>query len=188
MLSKDITRSIIIAKCVDLSKQEQQSAAEKLLNNLYTLLSGVNSVAIYNSYGFELDLSNIIKECIKLDKKTYQPIAYRDTRIMKFALVDDPRQKTKIFYNKDDEISVEIEWYNIDLVLMPIVAVSKSGYRLGKGGGYYDATFAKINELEKKPVLCGVGFDLQLIDKLVVDEWDIKLDYFVSDKRVMGFK
>lgn len=190
MLTKDEIRQNIISECKLLSSDSRMNSARNIIDNLNKLIKSANSIAIYHAYGFEFDLSHVIKYCLKLGKKVYQPIAYKETRIMRFAEVvqyaknDEIR---KVFYSLGDEVLHEIEWYNIDLVLMPLVAVSKSGFRLGKGGGYYDATFATTNTLAKKPILCGVGFDMQIIDEIPVESWDIKLNYFVSEKRILNF-
>lgn len=190
IFNKEQIRKDFISACKLLESSYRIESAVKLMHNLSELINRANSVAIYHAYGFELDLLYVIKHCLELGRKVYQPIAYRETRMMRFAEVNQYTQgdeNYKVFYAIDDAVLNEIEWYNIDLILLPIVAVSKDGYRLGKGGGYYDATFSKINELTKKPILCGVGFDIQIIDTLPVEAWDIKLDYFISEKRFLKF-
>lgn len=190
MFNKEQIRKDLISNYKLLESSYRIESAVKIVDNLAELINSANSIAIYHAYGFELDLSYVIKHCLERGKNVYQPIAYREARIMRFAEVKQYTQNDKnckVFYAIDDAVLNEIEWYNIDLILLPLVAVSENGYRLGKGGGYYDATFSKINELTKKPILCGVGFDIQIIDKLPVEAWDIKLDYFISEKRFLKF-
>lgn len=195
MLTKTQIRQDVISKCCLLNLSYRETAFLAGLIHATELIKNANSIAIYHAYGFEFNLANIIELADNLCKSLYTPMAYKESKIMRFSrfqpksLEDDSRNNLapKIFYAKDDEIIDEIEWYNIDLVFVPLVAVSVDGYRLGKGGGYYDATFANINDRIKKPLLCGIGFDLQIVDQLPVDKWDIKLDYFISDKRILKF-
>ena len=51
------------------------------------------------------------------------------------------------------------------IIIVPLVAFSLTGYRLGYGGGYYDEYIAK--NLENKDfVTIGLGFSFQLYDEL----------------------
>lgn len=192
MLTKPEIRSDVIAKCKLLDESYRQKAFREIPPYAAKLVENANNIAIYHAYGFEFDLSGLIQLSHSLHKTLYQPIAYKESKIMRFARVVNSKVNPKIFYAKDDEIGDETPWYNIDLIFLPLIAVSLNGYRLGKGGGYYDATFAngRISSTSrsfKKQILCGVGFDLQVVDELPIEPWDIKLDYFVSEKRTLEF-
>ncbi len=71
-----------------------------------------------------------------------------------------------------------------DIVLVPLLAFDKHGYRLGYGGGFYDRTLAKIRE--SKPVLAvGIAFDEQEVDAVPYDRYDQRLDLMVTQTRVL---
>ncbi|AMX03566.1 5-formyltetrahydrofolate cyclo-ligase [Microbulbifer thermotolerans] len=73
----------------------------------------------------------------------------------------------------------------LDLVLVPLVAFSPSGARLGMGAGFYDRTFAFKHLLRGAgPVLVGAAHQLQCIPDLPTDSWDIPLDAVVTEKRI----
>jgi 5-formyltetrahydrofolate cyclo-ligase len=186
MLTKPELRQDIVSKCRLLGEAYRHESFSLVLDHVIPLVKQSQSIAIYHAYDFEFDLSHIIKLSYDLHKTLYHPIAYRKSKIMRFAKVTT--LNPPIFSAEDDEVVGEIEWYNIDLVLVPLVAVSLDGHRLGKGGGYYDATFKDRGDKSTiAPILCGVGFDLQLVDELPIEPWDIKLDYFVSEKRIIKF-
>lgn len=68
------------------------------------------------------------------------------------------------------------------LVLVPGRAFDKDGYRLGRGKGFYDKYLTKLKKASCKSLdLCGVAFKFQVLDKIPVDDYDIKLDsvYFL---------
>jgi 5-formyltetrahydrofolate cyclo-ligase len=73
---------------------------------------------------------------------------------------------------------------------LPLVAIDKSGYRLGKGGGYYDATLGNVIDLgEKVPKLCGAGCSIQMyLGDLPKENFDVQLDYFVSENGLISFR
>ena len=63
------------------------------------------------------------------------------------------------------------------LVVMPGVAFSRDGYRLGYGGGYYDTY------LEKYPMCmkAAVCFREQLVEELPAREHDVKPDIIINN-------
>lgn len=75
---------------------------------------------------------------------------------------------------------------DLDCVLMPLVAFSVSGGRLGMGGGYYDRTFAfrRDPQAGTLPQLVGVAYCLQQVDSLPVEPWDVPLDAVITDQGV----
>jgi 5-formyltetrahydrofolate cyclo-ligase len=67
----------------------------------------------------------------------------------------------------------------LDLVILPLLAFDNAGHRLGTGGGYYDRTFAFLNQNKKNnikcPLLLGLAYASQQAIALPVDAWDIPL-------------
>ena len=65
-----------------------------------------------------------------------------------------------------------------DLVLVPGVAFDASGYRLGRGGGFYDACFRSG---EPAPALLGVAYEFQLVDDVPHGSHDRRMDAIVTE-------
>ncbi len=66
----------------------------------------------------------------------------------------------------------------LDLMVVPGVAFSIAGYRLGYGKGFYDRQLATLTAAT---VTVGLGFDFQLVQSLPVEDHDQQLDYIVTD-------
>lgn len=64
-----------------------------------------------------------------------------------------------------------------DLILVPGLAYSKHGHRLGRGGGFYDRLLAGR---AKQALKMGVCFDLQLLEKLPQEQHDASVDIVIS--------
>jgi 5-formyltetrahydrofolate cyclo-ligase len=77
--------------------------------------------------------------------------------------------------------AADIPLTDIDLVLIPLVAWDSAGNRLGMGAGYYDRLFQPFIDMER-PVRLGVGYDLQQIEHLPFDPWDIHLHGILTEK------
>lgn len=182
--NKQQLRAEIRNKRRNLNLDECQVAAVGLFNNILPLVAGVNSLAIYFAVHNEINLTPLIDYCLLNNKKVYAPIAYQSSKILKFEEIAVSRRQD--IFVTDDYIPVSTIAANaLDMVLVPLLACDYHGNRLGQGGGYYDSTFAALG---KRPLLCGVGYDWQLVPELVCDNWDIPLDFFASDRRLLGFR
>ena len=66
-----------------------------------------------------------------------------------------------------------------DVLLSPLLAVDRNGYRLGYGGGFYDRTLARLRSL--KPVVAiGLAFDEQMVDAVPHADYDERLDWVLT--------
>ena len=71
---------------------------------------------------------------------------------------------------------------DIDVVILPCVAVDDLGTRVGFGAGYYDRTLAGPDE--GRPSLVGVAFEVQRVDRIAANPWDVPLDIVVTEAGV----
>jgi 5-formyltetrahydrofolate cyclo-ligase len=82
------------------------------------------------------------------------------------------------------------EWlapFQLDLVLVPLLAFDRRGHRLGHGGGWYDRSFAFLNEQVRptEPLLVGIAYDFQELDAIAAEPWDVPLDYIATDRELI---
>jgi 5-formyltetrahydrofolate cyclo-ligase len=63
------------------------------------------------------------------------------------------------------------------LVLAPLVGFDRACYRLGYGGGYFDRTLAALSP---RPFAIGVGFELQQIQTIYPQPFDVPMDVIVT--------
>jgi len=79
----------------------------------------------------------------------------------------------------------------IDFIVTGSVAVDRRGRRLGKGEGYAELEYGILRELglvdEDTPIATTVH-DLQFVEKLPRDPYDITLDYAATPRRVVKFE
>ncbi len=70
-----------------------------------------------------------------------------------------------------------------DLIVIPGVAFDTAGNRIGYGKGYYDKA---LHQLEGKGRLTGFCHDFQLVDEIVGEPHDVKMDRIITERRVIG--
>jgi 5-formyltetrahydrofolate cyclo-ligase len=61
----------------------------------------------------------------------------------------------------------------IDLILIPGLAFTRKGERLGRGGGYYDRFLARVG---LRAVKLGICFKEQLLEELPIESHDARVD------------
>jgi 5-formyltetrahydrofolate cyclo-ligase len=66
-----------------------------------------------------------------------------------------------------------------DVVLVPLLAFDRRGWRLGYGGGFYDRTLAGLRR--RKPIVAvGLAYDGQEVDAVPRLEYDQRLDWVLT--------
>ncbi len=71
-----------------------------------------------------------------------------------------------------------------DLLLVPLLAVTLAGVRLGQGKGYYDRALARLRQ--QGPVIAiGLAWDCQIAPALPADPWDAPLDMIATPSRLV---
>lgn len=79
--------------------------------------------------------------------------------------------------------SSEVHPGDLDLVLVPCVAVDRTGNRIGMGAGYYDRAFDLPDEV--RPEMIAVAFDFQVLPRIERSEWDVPVDAIVTESKVI---
>jgi 5-formyltetrahydrofolate cyclo-ligase len=111
--------------------------------------------------------------------------------------VDDPKLPL-LFYPWSPQAEMAVGKYKIpipkqreqnilpDILLIPFLAFDNAGYRLGRGGGFYDRTLRKLRQLKKIYVI-GLGADCQLVSSIPHENYDEKLDCVITEKKIHTF-
>ena len=81
--------------------------------------------------------------------------------------------------NNDDECVVG----GVDLIVMPGLAFSTEGDRLGRGKGYYDTYLSKyVTALGQLPPLVALAYNEQVVERVPTDAHDVPVDMVLWEK------
>lgn len=71
----------------------------------------------------------------------------------------------------------------LDIVLLPLLGFDRRGWRIGYGGGYYDASFEFLRDRHEaqSPLLVGVAYAVQEMEAIEPAGWDVRLDYVATE-------
>lgn len=143
-------------------------------------------ISAYWPAGKEFDCRFLLDELVNKGFECALPVIEGDSRILQF--LPWSHETTMEKNALDIEEPQGSDFVEPDIVIAPLLAFDQKGYRLGQGGGYYDATIEDLRR--KKDVLyIGLGYAEQaVLLKLPREEHDIPLDYALTPKGVMDFK
>jgi 5-formyltetrahydrofolate cyclo-ligase len=76
-----------------------------------------------------------------------------------------------------------------DVVVVPALAVSSTGHRLGRGGGSYDRALARLADLDPhhRPWVCALVYDHEIGAEFPVDPHDERVDAACSARGIVRF-
>ncbi len=193
-------RKAIRNKRTALTLEQQSTAAQGLLIQLQTVpaFRAARKIAMYLINDGEIDPVDVMKWCWKNSMQTYVPLIVRGgNNILLFAEVNQHSEfNENQFGIREPAVEADqiIDAADLDLVLTPLVAFDQNGNRIGMGGGFYDATFAFVKNSFgkrgseggslKKPEMIGIAHEMQKVDGICAEQWDIPLTTVVTDKNV----
>lgn len=188
MTTSDDIRRRNRALRAELDTDSRARAATALCARLVELPAyrAAQRLAAYYAVNGEIDLAPLIERALDAGKQVYLPNLDRET--LRFSPYFR-EQKMRINRYRlpepdvgDDEM---LEPRELDLVLAPLVAFDAARNRIGMGGGFYDRSFAFRREPGcDRPLLIGVAHELQRVDALVPEPWDVRLDMVVTDQAI----
>jgi 5-formyltetrahydrofolate cyclo-ligase len=74
-----------------------------------------------------------------------------------------------------------------DILLVPMLAFDRAGYRVGYGAGYYDMTIAKFRAV--KPVVAvGIAYAAQEVSTVPTTPRDARLDLVLTEREVIDLR
>ena len=129
------------------------------------------SVYGYLPYNQEVRTVSMLQKAFSDGKRVAVPKVYGDT--MRFVWLDDLSKVEKSEMGIPEPVADEpVADDDTALVLMPGVAFTVKGDRMGYGGGYYDR-FLAAEPNHPTVALC---YEFQIVETLPTEEFDIPVD------------
>lgn len=172
-MDKAALRRAIREKKRAMTEEEIVSRSEKLGELLARseAYQAAKTVYGYLPYNQEVRTVPMLEQALRDGKKVAVPKIYGDT--MKFLYLDDLSKVEKNEMGIPEPIADEpVAEDKTALVLMPGLAFTKQGDRMGYGGGFYDRFLA---EEPDHPTLA-LCYAFQIVDTLPTEEFDIPVD------------
>ena len=177
MLNKDEIRRMMRERRRTLTPKERTAASEIICAKL-AALNLHSPIAVYLASPQEIDLSPFIRKMRTMGVKVVAPRWNGETYELAVLKGLDEAHLRKgpmgILEPAEDEIVSPKE---VETWLVPGLAFTRSGKRLGYGGGWYDRLLA---EASKNSLKIGIAYAFQIVDELPSEPHDILLSKVVA--------
>lgn len=154
------------------------------------------TILAFMSSDFELDTHAVVKKALQDGKSVAIPRIISEGE-MDFCYLSAQKslesQLEKNAYNilepKTDLEKLDAEHLPVHTVLLvPGLAFSRSGARLGRGKGYYDRYIEKLyaqkSVIHLPTAIIGWGAELQVFDEIPIDDHDAMVTHIVTEKGI----
>lgn len=183
---KNACRKQIRASLSSMSEEEHTKsslvASEHLLASALWEKSAI--LCLFVSYGTEIETRYLLTKAWEQQKKVYLPRCFSlESGIMDFFLcsgMDDLAVGAYgILEPRDSIVAQGALSLAPDMLLVPGLAFTLTGQRMGKGGGYYDRFMAR--EMCQTSQRVGFGFSRQIVPSIPIEPWDVPLHFLCTD-------
>src|SRR5262249_28977627 len=128
---------------------------------------------------------DILTAAIADGKVVCYPLSHVHGRILSFRTIRDESELEpgRLGVREPSSSSELVPVERVELFVVPGLGFSRDGKRLGRGGGYYDATLRAAAEQSRR---VGLAFSDQILDSLPMTPEDVLMDMVVSEGETLG--
>ena len=144
---------------------------------------GFNCVSAFHPFRSEIDTRPLLGRLAGEGWTTALPVVIGTGKPLLFRrwLPGEPLVKDAMDIEIPRLGSPEVE---PDVLIIPLLAFDRKGYRLGYGGGFYDRTLAVLRA-KKKIIAIGAGYSAQEVENVPHESYDQKLDFVMTEKGII---
>lgn len=190
MNEKSLLRQQLRRQRKNLPPAKRKQAERRVVCLLKGYLKRGKRLAVYWPVGSELRLDALIRAAQRRGVSLYLP--YIEAGALRLWFTPYPaRGKAERSRRGRPAIPQfagrKIRAKYLHSMIIPLLGVDKRGFRLGQGGGYYDATLAAVPQ-SLQPLKIGVGFACQQVACLPAEMHDMRLDIWVCESGCQDFR
>lgn len=168
-----------------MSPGEREARSHEICHQiiLWSEYDCAHTIMLYAPTADEVDVLHVAHDMMARGMRMCFPSIDWENRTMRAVAVDalgDSVLVARKFGVREPVGGVEIARDEIDLVLVPGVAFSEDGRRLGRGAGFYDRFLDGLGAVK-----LGVCFREQIVESLQAEPHDVPMDALVTDGRDM---
>ncbi|MFP7171033.1 5-formyltetrahydrofolate cyclo-ligase [Terribacillus sp. 7520-G] len=180
MEDKDLLRQEALQLLKEMPQTDKLRVEQKLAGFLFgsAVWQEASSVGLTMALSHEWDTTRLIQQAWLEEKKVCVPLTTKN-RGMQFFYIESYDQLTNgAFHIKEPvpELCLPASKDEIDLLIVPGLLFTESGYRIGYGGGYYDRYLTDF-----KNTTLSLASTQQIRRSLPIAPFDLPVDHLLTD-------
>ncbi|KAJ9592028.1 hypothetical protein L9F63_001467 [Diploptera punctata] len=149
-------------------------------------------VSIFISMDDEIQTDKIIKHIFQTGRLCFIPryaSKGSEMEMVRLHSLEDLQSLPKTKWNikqplETDQRENALQTGGLDLIVVPGLAFTMNGKRMGRGRGYYDTYLSRCRSLQNKPpITVALAFSPQILDHVPTDENDMNVDMVLFPPR-----
>lgn len=183
-MPKSKLRRLMLKMRRALSLEEVREKSRLVQENIILLeaYKAAGTIALYSSIHNEVLMNLIARDAASSGKRLLFPAMHDGVLLFRELIAGIKMHPGAFGILEPSKSGSIIDPAQIDLIVVPGVAFDITGHRVGYGKGCYDRA---LHNLEGKGRMVGACYDFQLVDEIVGEPHDVKLDIIVTDNRVV---
>ncbi len=182
---KNAIRTAMRARLAALTDEQRVSGSAAACAKLIECeaFQRASTVMLYMPMRSEIDVISVALEAFRLGMTVCVPrveTGRKSMHAIETSTFDDESMGADELGVRTPTTGAQIPHESIELVVVPGVAFDARGFRLGRGGGYYDRYLARLS---RHTATIGLCFDFQFVDTIPTEQTDIAVHSIVSDRR-----
>lgn len=142
----------------------------------------------YMNFGAEFSSEPWVARVLADGKRLALPKVNHHTNQLDLYWVDDfENQLAQGLWGIREPVVERCERLNalneVEFALLPGVAFTRDGARLGYGGGFYDKLLARM---APRPTLAAAAFALQIVERLPQEATDVKVEWIITEQETIA--
>ncbi|MGE7879582.1 5-formyltetrahydrofolate cyclo-ligase [Peribacillus muralis] len=182
--NKKKLRQEVKSRLMKLTKQEHEERSNGIADNLFSLeeWKKAKTIGITISIHPEVPTVRIIEQAWREGKGVAVPKCDPDKKTMEFRKISSFNQLETVYHGLLEPVAetAKVTKDELDALIVPGLAFTKEGFRLGFGGGYYDRFLPGY-----KGATLALAYEIQLVDELPVEVHDIAVGKLITPSKVL---
>jgi 5-formyltetrahydrofolate cyclo-ligase len=176
-------RKQMLLKRAKLPKEKKEVYDQGICNTLLNTIEGnqYKTIHCYLPMGTEINIFPLIEELLENGLTVITPKTLPKRTLKHLVLKSLDELEKGIFGTLHPEGGEEFEG-EYDLIIVPGLSFDSINYRLGYGGGYYDAFMLNHPTANK----IGIFYPFQEVDSIPVEPHDLRLDKVLVGNEIFG--
>lgn len=185
MNKKETLRREHLLKRTVLSPLGVTEKSQKIARKLFTLveIQGKMNFLIYVPINNEVDTKSIIEWLLGKGTNIFVPAHLKENNTWVFTKFTGWEELEKGPFNIPQPQSISpIDPATGNVAIIPGVAFSKKGVRLGYGKGVFDRLLGNSDAIK-----IGLAYDFQIVDEFTGEDHDLRMDIVITEKEILRF-
>ena len=184
-MNKAAIREFVRAKRPELDARLASRDSRKIQDRVFDLqeVQAARLVALYMAVQGEVQTDRLARRCRERGIALCVPALRREAGAYGLARWDERTRLAKGLGGIPEPAAPDwVALDDVDAVVVPGLAFDADGGRLGHGRGHYDRL---LSGMRGPATRIGVCFEWQVVDRVPMDENDVRMDRVVTEKRMM---